>query len=218
VLTALTAAGDPLLPGREIARPKTEIFDTFLGYFVGVVLSDALGYADAEYLHRLMPEFDAFLSLSFEDIRRVGRSRASDGTRITVDFRGPIVLPIPFKILWDTPGSIHAADTVTARETRIALLEGPEPLSPVYVYDIEAGELWIDFDPWIDVLLGRAVDDVVIRRALLFRMSGKWYAALMGSGYEGQLVAGYFELASNRIVVPVPRRLRFVSETLGQTQ
>jgi len=174
---------EPLFPGRAASLPKTQVFDTFLGYFAGLVVSDALGYADTSYLHMLMPEFDSFLSLSFEQIRRVSRSRSDAGTQVAVRFSAPMTLPIPFKVLWDTPGTIHATSTVAARETRIAAAEGG--LSPVYVYDVVEGELRIDFDPWLDGLLGRAVDDVSIRRALLFRLDGRWYAGADGSGLRG---------------------------------
>jgi hypothetical protein len=91
----------------------------------------------------------------------------------------------------------------------------PRVLEPVYIYDVVSGAVRIDFDPWIDTLLGKAVDDVNVQRALLFRMDGVWYAALMGSGYQGQLVIGYFDLADNRILVPVPARLRAVGARLG---
>ncbi len=89
-------------------------------------------------------------------------------------------------------------------------------LSPLYIYDFVGLGIRIDFDPWLDSLMGRAVDDVAIQRALLFRLEGRWYAALMGAGYQGQLVVGFFDLGANRILVPVPRRLRSVGPVLGR--
>jgi hypothetical protein len=217
---ALPGPSQAPFPGREVAKPQAEVWDTFLGYIVGLVDADIEGFADGALLDRIMPEFDAFLSLPFEEILRVSRARDARGAFVRIDFRSPITLPIPFRILWDTPGSIHADRRVTLRETRIPAhrVSGPGGplLSPLYVYDVVQGSAGIDFDPWIDGLLGAAVDDVEIRRVLLFRMEDRWYGALLGPGYAGQLVAGYFDLGANRILVPASRRLRSVGLAFGQ--
>jgi hypothetical protein len=221
IWAASSSPAQARFPGREAAKPLSEVRDSFLGYFVGLVDSNALGFADSGYLHEVLPEFTAFLSLPFEDILRVSRRQGEDGILVSVDFRSEVRIPIPFRVLWDTPGAISAGRFIAYRETRlqeVVLSEdgsGQVLLSPVYVFDRVAGDFFIDFDPWIDVLLGRAVDDVHITRVLLFRYGKTWYGGLMGKGYEDQLVVGYFDLTSNRILVPVPRRLRALSSRFG---
>lgn len=188
--------------------------DSFLGYFVGLLDADAVGFADAAYLHEVLPEFKSFYSLAFEDLLRVSRVQEEGGAIVAVHFRSALSLPIPFRVLWDTPGTIRATETVELRERRLARWTSPEDggptvlLAPLYVYDVVAGRFSIDFDLWLDLLLGAAVDDIDITRILLFLNDGTWYAALMGTGYDGQLVIGYFDFRENRILVPVPRRLR----------
>jgi hypothetical protein len=188
--------------------------DSFLGYFVGLVDADAVGFADSAYLHEVMPEFQSFFSLPFEDILSVSRAREAGGAVIEAHFRSGLRLPIPFRVLWDTPGTILATEKVVFRETRLAAWTAPSDggpaleLAPLYVFDLVAGRFSFDFDVWLDVLLGRAVDDIDVARVLLFLNDGTWYGALMGTGYDGQLVIGYFDFRDNRILVPVPRRLR----------
>ena len=116
--------------------------DSFLGWFVGLVDADAVGYADGGYLHEVLPEFRSFYSLPFEDIRVVRRWRDAAGTvRVAVDFRGGLELPIPFRVLWDTPGTIRATERIEFTETRVAgaVVDGPAgrlDLRPLYVFDI----------------------------------------------------------------------------------
>jgi hypothetical protein len=207
-------------PGREIAKSQAEVRDSFLSYFIGLVDANCTGYADGAFLHAILPEFVSFYSLPFEQILQVRREAADGGALVTVDFAQGLTLPIPFRVLWDTPGTITATPTIAFRETRLSaaiVADGAQELrlSPFYVFDSSAGRFSIDFDPWIDVLLGRAVDDVDITRVLLFSFDGTWYGALMGKGYDGQLVAGYFDFKENRILVPVPRRFRDIGVEYG---
>ena len=208
-----SSPAEPLFPGREVAKTTSEVRDSFLGYFVGIVDSDSTGHADAAYLHEVLPEFQSFLSLPFEYIRDVSRWGDDSSAIVTLVFRGAVSIPIPFRVLWDTPGSISASERVVLRETRLrASTVGGEgsgriTFAPFYLFDLTEGDFFIDFDPWIDVLLGRAVDDVHVVRVLLFGFNGKWYGALMGKGYERQLVVGYFDFTDNRILIPVPRFL-----------
>jgi hypothetical protein len=201
-------------PGREVAKSLGVVRDSFLGYFVGLIDADAVGFADSAYLHEVLPEFQSFFSLPFEDLLRVSRTREEGGAVVSVHFRTALELPIPFRVLWDTPGTIRATESVTLRETRFAAWTAPHDggpallLAPLYVYDVVAGRFSIDFDLWLDLLLGMMVDDIDITRILLFLNDGTWYGALMGTGYDGQLVIGYFDFRENRILVPVPRRLR----------
>jgi hypothetical protein len=194
--------------------PGSVVRDSFLGYFVGLVDSDATGFADAAYLHEVLPEFVSFHSLAFEDILRIVRERDAGGATVAVELRSELDFPIPFRILWDTPGTIRASRRIVLRETRVPAVTVPADggegleLAPTYVYEIVEGRFSIDFDRWIDVLLGGAVDDIDVSRLLVFRVGDRWYGALMGAGYEGQLVAGYFDFRDNRILVPVPRRWR----------
>jgi hypothetical protein len=199
-------------PGREVAKPQSEVRDSFLSYFIGLVDSDCVGYADGPFLHEILPEFHSFYSLPFEQIHTVRRSHAGDGVYDAVDFDRGLTLPIPFRLIFVSPGTITASQSIVYRETRypsvVVRADGGDEitLSPMYVFEQVSGRFQIDFDPWIHVFFGRIVDDVNITRVLLFLDGGTWYGALMGRGSKGQLVAGYFDFKENRILVPVPRR------------
>ena len=206
------------LPGRHVAKPHSEVIDSFFGYFIGVVDADATGKMDTDYLHKVLPEFVNFFSMPMEELGDLTRVKEDGEIHVTLTFKQDVRLDIPIKILWDTPGYLAAGGSLTMRETRYGELTLPVSrtrsveLAPVYAYEIVDGYFFIDFDDWLDVLLGNAVDDVYIERIVVFRYEGTWHGAMMGWGYRKQVVIGIFNFRDNSIVVPIPRRFRYLGQ------
>jgi len=216
ILVCIPLSGLDYLPGREVAKPHSEVIDSFFGYFIGVVDADATGMMDTDYLHEVLPEFVTFFSMPMEELGTMTRLKEGERIAVTLTFKRDVHLDIPLKILWDTPGYLEAGGSLTLEETRYQKLVIPVSkwrnieLAPVYAYEITEGYFFIDFDDWLDILLGNAVDDLYITTVVVFKFDDIWYGAMMGRGYREQAVIGIFNFRDNRILVPIPHRFRTI--------
>ncbi len=216
VLVCTPLSGLDYLPGREVAKPHSEVMDSFFGYFIGVVDADATGMMDTDYLHEVLPEFVGLFSMPMEELGTMTRLKEGESIAVTLTFKKDVHLDIPLKILWDTPGYLEAGGSLTLEEKRYEKLVIPVSkrrnieLAPVYAYEVTDGYFFIDFDDWLDILLGNAVDDLYITAVVVFKFDDTWYGAMMGRGYREQAVIGIFNFKNNRILVPIPYRFQTI--------
>jgi hypothetical protein len=201
----------PAPPGRELILPPSEIRDTFFAWLVGVVDAGRDVSVDNAWLRGVLTEFRSTIALPFDRISEVRHIAPAVDERgsLEIVFDGEIDIPVPFSLLWYRPGSLRASRVVRFEERRfssVPLADG-STASPVYSFRIAEGAMLIDVDEWIDVLLGRIVDDLAIRIVAVARWRGTWRCLIAGTGREGRRIVAAFDLARNAISFPVPSEL-----------
>lgn len=202
-------------PGREILPPREEVWETFLGYVVGLIRTDTEARAEFSFLLRILPELDVK-----ETYRRIsyvawGDSRIVDARALTFGFDGDLEYPIPLSILGYHPGSISASAEISLRE--IGRGVGERTLAgQFYLFVVERGYARIVFDAWLDALAGSLLDSFSLEALALLTYRGELHALLVGRGLRGQSVPWVVNLARNKVKFPVPDEFRAVADRLLQ--
>lgn len=213
LLCAAPSARTAAPPGRELMLPPSVVRDTFFAWLVGVVDAGRDAVVDNAGLRDILTEFRPTIALPFDRIAEV-RHRAAprDGAAgrggLAVEFDGEIDIPVPFALLWYHPGSLRSTRTLSFEERRYAAFAAARDLAaPVYVFRLVEGSMTIDIDAWLDVLLGRVVDDLAVRIVAIARWRGTWRCLLGGTGREDRRIIAAFDLQRNTITFPVPPEL-----------
>jgi hypothetical protein len=216
MLSVTAAAGfaqsspDQPPPGRELILPPSEVKDTFFAWLVGVVDAGRDASIDNEELREVLTEFRSTIALPFDRIGLVRHAAPGPEARgsLGITFDSAIDVPVPFSLFWYHPGSLRSTREIRFEERRFASLPTPGgPASPVYSFRLVEGTMTIDVDAWLDVLLGRIVDDLVVRIVAITRWRGSWRCILGGTGREDRRIIAAFDLARNAIAFPVPSEL-----------
>ncbi len=219
LLFALMAAfGFAEAPPRSISRPQSEVDDLFFAYIVGVLMADAPMDVDGATLLRMFPEFlDGGAQVPFLDIAQVKREphAEDDGARIMLRFFDRIEYPVPVDILGYHPGTVFFSRVVTFEES--SAVSPDQTFDTIRLVRVRSGELGIDFDLWLDILLGGWVEDVSARVLVVCRYNDHWYALMGGDTPDGGWITGVYDLRESRIVVRPPRPLRELGQQLGKT-
>jgi len=210
-------------PRRETALPEEEVKDFFFGYFIGLLAADANAVLTADDLRSLAPEYDADPNFPFHRIAKVQRkpTMGSDHAEIRIDFTEEMEFDLPFDILGYRPGSISLSQTLRLRETRFPPLQvnretrNQARLDLLWVLELRQGNVFFDFDGWLDTLAAGLIDDMCVRRLYVFRFDGSWYGVLEGVGHRGRIITGTYDFQQNRIVVPPPKELRHFSDNFA---
>ncbi len=196
----------PQIPARSVSRDESEITDVFLAYIVGIMLGDHELDVDGPTLLEVFPEFEgSSLDFPFHDIDRISRVSSPDGAVITVDFVRPLSFPVPVDILGYHPGLIYTTRRVAFVETALGT---HGELSHVHVLIRRDGEIGIDFDRWLDLLLGSLLSDVDARVLAVAELDGRWHAILGGDTPDGSTIVGVLDLLRNRILLRPASALR----------
>ncbi len=205
-----STADSPPPPGRELILPSSEVKDTFFAWLVGVVDAGRDAELDNAELRDVLTEFRSSIALPFDRISLVRHEapRTDGYGSLGILFDGDVDIPVPFSLLWYHPGSLRSTRAVRFDERRFGSLPtASSPAGPVYSFRLVEGAMVIDIDEWVDVLLGRAVDDVSIRIVAIARWRGSWRCLLGGTGREDRRIIAAFDLARNVITFPVPSEL-----------
>jgi hypothetical protein len=219
LLVVVSSIGADNAPPRSVALPESEIQDVFFSYIVGVLIEDSPLDVTGETLLSMFPEFsDGSGKVPFHQIRRVLREpHAGNGPSIiTLSFDRRIEYPVPVDILGYHPGTVFFSESVGFAESPLAV---PDPeFSAVFEVRVRSGELGIDFDQWLDTLLGGWVDDVSARVLSVVRYQDHWYGLLGGETPRGGWITGVYDLRESRIVVRPPQSLRELGRQLGEAE
>lgn len=210
---AFAEAGLKSPPGREILPPREQVWETFLGYVVGLIRTDTAARAEFSYLLEILPELDVK-----ETYRRIsyvewGDSRLAGARALTFGFDGDLEYPIPLSILGYHPGSISASAVIGLREIGRGI-GGRILAGPYHLFVVERGYARIVFDAWLDALAGSLLDTFTLEALALLTYQGELHALLVGRGVRGQSVPWAVNLARNKVKFPVPNEFRTVADQL----
>jgi len=204
-----------ITPPRSVALPESQVKDVFFSYVVGVLLQGLDLDVSGATLLEMFPEFaDGSGQLPFRKIDHVTKvpGSTSDSAQITLTFTEDVKYPVPVDILGYHPGTVIFSKTIEFTETA---RPASGDLSVVREIRVRSGTVGIDFDQWLDTLLGGWVDDVDARVLAVVRFQDRWYGLLGGDTPNGRWITGVYDLESSRIVVRPPIELRELGRSLA---
>jgi hypothetical protein len=219
------AAYERRLPGTEAMLPENQVKDRFFAYVVGLVARDIIADIPDTHLSLVLSEYAADKDIPFQKINRIDRSRVAPRKReLRASFDEPLDFPIPFRILGLRVGSVKTTESVMLTEELVGRASyrnasGEEvTFDSVHRFRMAEGTITVDFRGWIDVILGRFVDDVDVVLGLVFRHDGTWYALLAGESPEGRIHAGGYNFEEDSGMLPVPDRFAGIANRLAREQ
>ena len=214
VFAVSAAVAHSYLPPRDIAVPESQVKDAFFGYVVGILLQDEALDGNGESLLAMFPEFaDGSGQVPFHEMTRMVRAPGSRGTEITLELKNRLSYPVPVDILGYHPGMVISSPRLVFDEREYV---SPDPdFGAVWLEWLRDGELAIDFDGWLDFLLGSWVDDVSVQLLAVAEYQSRWYILLGGDTPRGRWITGVYDLQSSRIVVRPPQALRLLGAELA---
>jgi hypothetical protein len=195
--------------------------DPVFAILVGLVASDSYGTLTAEHLGRDLARRGARSRLPFRKLRELHRAPGQPGrtARVEASFQGPLEMPVPYTILGYHPGRLRADEVCAFTEWRLGTEVVAAPKGPIAVQDVSAfgfrsGSMRIDFDGWLDWLMGGALDDTNVTGIAILRHRGRWIGMAVGWNDKGEPRSGSFDLEQDKVLIPPPEELRAVARHL----
>lgn len=131
--------------------------------------------------------------------------------------------PIPYSLLGYNPGSIRASRQLDLLHydvgDRSYLVRIDDEQVEVNIHDaqlfvIAAGFMEMDFDGWLDRLLGSKLDDMTVKAFLTFHWQGQRYSLGMGLSKKDRGKTGAFDFVADETLFPAPKELLFVGREM----
>jgi hypothetical protein len=209
---------EPPEPLQELPDPlpfASAVKDPVFAILLGLLDADRYGRLSREHLGREMGRLGTTTRLPYEKVARVSRRSLEPGrvSEITLEFLGPVKVPVPYSILGYHPGHVLASPTCRLREWKLgALALGPlgERFDDVRLLAVEEGELDVDIDGLVDLLAGSALDDSRLTGLAVLRHLGRRLGVAFGYNPDGRARYGVFDFAADKVLIPVPKALKGV--------
>jgi hypothetical protein len=131
--------------------------------------------------------------------------------------------PIPYSLLGYNPGSIRASQQLDFLEFDIGhrrylvKIDDEEivvEIENAHLLVLVEGFMEMDFDGWLDRLLGSKLDDMHVKAFLIFTMEGQRYSLGMGQTKKGKGKTGAFDFLEDSTVFPAPKELLVVGREM----
>ena len=223
LLLAPAAGPDALLALPEVLPSEPLVKDGVFAVLVGLVASDSYGSLTSEHLGRDLTRRGARSRLPYRKLKELRRAPEDPGrtARVEAVFAGPLDMPVPYQILGYHPGSIRADEVCVLKEWRLGTLaiprpDGPLPIEDVHAFTFRGGKIRIDFDAWLDWLMGSTLDDTNVTGIAIFRRRGHWIGMALGVNDRGAPRSGSFDFQQDRVLVPPEEELKAVARQLRQ--
>jgi len=214
----LASAREPAPLLRELPDPlpfASSVKDPVYAVLLGLLDSESFGLLSREHLEREMRRTGTTTRLPYQKVAWVSRQSREPGqvSEITLEFLGPIKVPVPYSILGYHPGNVLASPTCRLREWKLgelALGAQGERFDDVRLLAVEEGQLQVDIDRLVDLLAGSALDDTRLSGLAVLRHRGRRLGVAFGYNDEARARYGVFDFAADKILIPVPAALRGV--------
>ena len=207
-----------------VLDPVPQIKDPVFGLLIGLVSNGVYGKLSGTRLAAELDRLHLKSPLPYQTLDTLTRMPVRPGRTATVKvtFHGDLSLPIPYSILGYHPGSFSTSQTCVFREWIFNHLvlededdhKPPRPfqveLDDVHLLAVEKGKVLIDFDDWLDALMGDKLDDTYVTGLLLCRHQGEWLGFAMGYNRKGEGRSGALSFQRDKILFPTPTELRVV--------
>jgi len=227
--TSVVSADPPLPELPEVLPFEPIVKEPVFAMLVGLVDTDSYGTLTREHIVRDLRRRKLTSKLPYQWVRSVTRESEDPGNTatVTVVFDHKMDLPVPYSLLGYHPGSFIASDSCVFREWRLGditlqhpyqekgkWLYRPIRIENVHAYGLATGGISIDFDAWLDRLLGGALDDTDVVGLVLFKYNGVWTGMATGysKGKSGR--SGAFNFEKDEIMFPGPDEMKTIGRTL----
>jgi hypothetical protein len=131
--------------------------------------------------------------------------------------------PIPYSLLGYNPGSIRSSEQLdflhfeVGQRRYLVRMDDEEreiAIENAHLFVIADGFMEMDFDGWLDRLLGSKLDDMQVRAFLTFSWEGRRYSLGMGLTKKGKGKTGAFDFLADETLFPAPKELLIVGREM----
>jgi hypothetical protein len=211
----------------EAVTPASSVDDPIFAYLVGLVDGDLYGSVDAEALEEAVGRSGKDSRLPYQSLERLTRIKGPGrfDNRIHAIFREPLRLPVPYRILGYSPGTLTGSQTISFREYPLGNFsfhhgKGKErkrsTMTEVRLFGVLDGQLVIDIDGWVDRLAGGKLDDTRVTGLVLFWHGGDRWGMAVGYNRDWKGRSGVLNLRENKIRFPSPPGMKTAARKLRQ--
>jgi hypothetical protein len=202
--------------------------DPVFSVLIGMMEAELFGQLDRERLQAEVARQEGSTALPVEYLEAVQRfphpGKPLALVRL-VSARG-LDIPAPYDVLGYHPGRLRASRIVEFEEWDLGtvVIRGPDRgreesedrivLEDVRLWGLRRGQLELDVDGWLDLLLGSSLDDTRITGFSLFRYRGRWVGLALGYNPEGRGRSGSFSFLTDKVLFPSPRPYKLAAVQL----
>lgn len=134
--------------------------------------------------------------------------------------------PIPYSLLGYNPGSIRSSQQLNFLEyglgdlSYLVELDGKKDeriqvrLRDAHLFVISEGFMEMDFDGWLDRMLGSKLDDMRVKAFLTFHWNGQRYSLGMGLSNKNRGKTGAFDFVADETLFPAPKEMLAIGREL----
>lgn len=203
-----------------------DVTDPVFALMVGVVEADLYGVVARSELDSIV-RANGGSKLPHEVFTRMRRRPLTGdaGSYVEIQLSEAVDRPIPYSLLGYHPGSIRASQRIDfvhfpvgARSYLVELDDTEQEISieDAELFVIADGFMEMDFDGWLDRLLGSKLDDMEVKAFLTFRWEGQRYSLGMGLSNKGRGKTGAFDFVADETLFPAPKPLLVVGREMRE--
>jgi hypothetical protein len=215
--------------GTRVAEPWTlaeGVSDPLFAMMVGVIDAGSFGEIHQAQIDSIV-QANGGSKLPTEVFARMSRMPTDGGADALVEIQltEAVNRPIPYSLLGYNPGSIRSSERIEFlhfelghRHYRVGE-DGEEidiEIEDAQLFVVLDGFMEMDFDAWLDRLLGSKLDDMQVKAFLLFRTEGQRYSLGMGLTENGRGKTGAFDFLEDETLFPAPKSFLVVGRELRQ--
>lgn len=215
---ALASAAPPVV---DDVRWDSRVRDPVLARLVWLAESDFDGTVARERFRQWAS--DRKSRLPVDQMTRLRRQRGEGGAPAVVEiaFLGGVDVPFPYGLLGYKPGRVRSSAVIRFRQWSMgdvtfesAGKSGDVILEDVLIFRLVGGHAEVDFDAWLDKLLGPVLEDTRLEGLFFYRDSGSPRAAAVGTSPAGKVHVGVFNLEKDGALFPTPAEIKVIGGRL----
>jgi hypothetical protein len=200
------------------------ITDPMFATMIGVLDADYFGVVGQAELDSIVTA-NGGTKLPHQIFMKMSRRPAegSPDSYVEIHLSEEVDRPIPYSLLGYNPGSIRASQRLdflhfdVGNRTYLVRMDDEErevAVQDAQLFVISDGFMEMDFDGWLDRLLGSKLDDMQVRAFLTFRWEGQRYSLGMGLTKKGRGKTGAFDFLADETLFPAPKELLIVGREM----
>jgi hypothetical protein len=202
------------------------VADPLFSAMIGVVDSDFFGGIRQAQIDSIITA-NGGSKLPYEVFAEIRRVPVPGAAAALVQFLlfDEVDRPIPYSLLGYNPGSIRASQRLDFLEFDIGRRrylvkigdddEVEVQIENAHLLVLVDGYMEMDFDGWLDRMLGSKLDDMRVKAFLIFTTpEGQRYSLGMGQTKKGRGKTGAFDFLEDSTVFPAPKELLVVGREM----
>jgi hypothetical protein len=201
-----------------------DITDPLFATMLGVIDANCFGEVAQSELDSIV-NANGGSKLPYEVFAVMSREPALGGpdSYVVITLTEPVDRPIPYSLLGYNPGSIRSSGEIhflhfdVGERRYLVELDDEEReivIESAQLFVIVEGFMEMDFDGWLDRILGSKLDDMEVRAFLTFWWEGQRYSLGMGLSNKGRGKTGAFDFVADETLFPAPKELLVVGREM----